>query len=257
MNIRVHQNTKQQLQFVLRPTGWIYVIAGLVFIGLGVLAMWFLAHQTSLSVNDETARYEKRFLSAWVIKEFAIPVREIADISLELHEGFSPTYRVTFSTAGEFFYADFPMADGDKKREIVDRCNEAVGQSNGGTYKYTESGLIPGLILGGVCIIGGLYGLLSLQTITVSMDRAKQRMTIDQRRWLLPVGTHREIDLAMIERIATKQVAVRTVKHHVSSYQVFVRCVDDEAVPIAAGPMFTENSAAETKKLLEGWLRNK
>ena len=256
MNIAVKENSPDKLRLTLHPTACFLVGGGALFTGLGLLVIWLLGDSVRLTVDEHEVRYQRLFLGQKIRKEFTIANEEISDITLELKEGFSPTYKVTLHTTDQSFEVDLPMSDGDQKRALIDQLKAEIQEPGGRAgFTFEESGVIGGLLMGGACIVAGLICLYSLQTVVVTANREIGYLQIRRRRTLLPFGDQREIELEKFRSIKAKKHTTTNARGiTTTSYQVVIRERGGGSLDVAHGPMFTEQSSTELVRLVENWV---
>ncbi len=254
MNLIVKKETASELKLVLRPGALILFVSGLVFIGAGLIAIRAMGHHTVFAVENGTLRYKKSSLAGSGSGSFTLDAASVSGISIVLREGFSPSYEVAVESGGQVYETSFVIADGDKKREIAEQSLGALAL-DGGTFYYEEDGRIPAILLGGVCIGGGLICWFAIQIVTISADRLRGTLKIHRRRRLLPWGESSTLKIGDIHEIRIIGETTDTGKHQVTSYQVWLDHQGGDPVPVAKGPMFTDGSAADLRERLAAWLQ--
>jgi hypothetical protein len=165
----------------------------------------------------------------------------------------SRSFEIIIETTGESHKTYLTSVGGDEKREIAAKLLTALSVENG-AYLYEEDGRAGALFLGGVCIVGGLICWLVMQVVTITADRDRGTFTIHCRSRILPRGKRREFPLEDIRRVRIVDETISTSKHRVVSYQVYLDVNDASVVPLAMGPMFTDDSAAALREQLVTWL---
>ena len=259
MNITIRENSPDKLKLALHPTGCFLVGGAILFIAMGLIVIWLLGDVIRFHVSNKEIHYERVFLGAKVRKEFTIPVDDLTDLSLELKEGFSPTYKITLHVEDELFEVDLPMSDGDEKRAIVDQLDAEFRKIDGTEhFDLEESGIIGAMLLGGACIVGGLFCLYFLQTVVVIANRTTGHLRIYRHRTLLPFGDRREIDLNKFQSIEAREITTTNSNEIITvSYEVIIHWRGGKPLKIAHGPMFTEKSSAKLVELVENWMAGK
>ena len=254
MKIYVRENSPRRLTIVLKPAGWIYWLAGLVFVALGVGAAWLLANRTTLSVAEGAVRYEKRLLGLVVVDEWTATAsaEPVAETAIRVTLG--PTMETTVRTRDGVKWTSFAAADGDAKEQMVAAINQALALPDG-TYQYAEDKILPGAALAAVCLVGGLICWLAIQTVVLDADRGSGTLAVERRLRLVPIGDRREWPLDRFAGAAAQASTLSTGKHRVTSYQVVLVDVDGDEMGLARGPMFTAASANEVVALLTPWAK--
>lgn len=257
MKLVVKKHTGTVLHVVLRPNATLLLLGGLLFVATGLFVIRALAVRAEVSVEGGELRYERYLLGKRSDDSFALPASTVTGIEIVLKEkGINRSYEVAVNASERVYEPYFPMADGDTKREIVEKSLAALSRSDG-TYHYEEDGTLPGLILGLSCILGGLYCWFCLQQAVIVADRDAGTLTIRRKRTFtgfLAKGEGDEIPLARVSGVRGTAHTLNTVKHRVTSYQVSVERKGGKPVPVAKGPMFTAASADALKALLETWI---
>lgn len=253
MNIIVKRDTASALKLELRPNAIILFVAGMILIGAGLIVIRAMGIHTVFAVENGMLRYEKSSLVGMGPDSFTLDAASVSGISIVLREGFSPSYEVAVEGGGQVYETSFVMADGDKKREIAEQSLGALALDDG-AFHYEEDGRIPAILLGGVCIGGGLICWFAIQVVTISGDRLRGTLTIHRRRRLLPWGESSTLKIGEIHEIRIIGETTDTGKHQVTSYQVWLDHQSGKPVPVAKGPLFTDGSAADLRKRLAAWL---
>lgn len=253
MEAIVRKQTSSNLQLTLRPNGLILFLAGLVFIGMGLIAMHLLGHHAVFAVKNGELRYERTSLLRLDPVGFTLPVDSVANISVVSREGLSSSDEVVVESAGEVLETAFLSVDGEGKRQIAGQSREAISRE-GGTFFYEEDARLLAILLGAVCVAGGLICWLSMQVVTISADRDRGTFLLHRRRLLLPRGDHHALRITEIRQVRVVAETLDTVKHQVTSYQVYLDRRGGGSVAVAKGPMFTLTSAAALREILVAWL---
>lgn len=254
MNLVVKKETASELKLELRPGALILFIAGLIFIGAGLIVIRAMGDHIVFAVENGRLRYEKHSLLPRDTGSFSLEAASVSGISIVLREKFSPSYEVVVESGGKVYDTSFVSADGEKKREIAKQSLEALSRE-GGTFHYEEDGRLAAIILGGTCVGGGLICWLAIQVVTITADRRRGTLTIHRRRRLLPWGEISTLKIGEIHEIRIIGETTDTGKHQVTSYQVWLDHQSGKPVPVAKGPMFTDGSAADLRRRLAAWLQ--
>ena len=135
---------------------------------------------------------------------------------------------------------------------VVRELNEAISLE--ADYGYQSGTQVWGFLLGGTLFLGGLICLYMLQTSWIIGSRLDDLLTVTISRWLLP---GKRSDGIRLTEYGSIEHSVTTVgsDHGTSatSNSVFVQAKSGSTLPLARGPMFTDQSTAEIKKIVHGW----
>lgn len=251
MKLIIKKQSPTSLKLELRPNGVILFIAGLVFIGAGLFTIRALGYHTVFAVEEGKLRYEQKAIFPPGVSGFTYAANEVQGLPVVIQEN-SRSYEIIVEAGGNAHPTYLVSVGGDEKRETAARLLEALS-IEGGTYHYEEDGRAGAILLGGVCIAGGLICWFFMQVVTISTDRERGTFTIHRRSRFLPRGKRRSVRVDEIRAVRIADETISTVKHRVVSYQVYLD-LDDEAVPVAMGPMFTDGSAEALRDQLTDWL---
>lgn len=253
MNLVVKEQTTSELKLELRPGAFILFFFGLLLVVAGLFVIRALGYHTVYAVENGTLRYEKRSLVGRHPSSFVLGADSISGITIVLREGFGRSYEVAVESAGVVYDTSFMSADGDTKRAIAEQSLAALSREDG-AFHYEDDGRIPAIILGGVCIGGGLFCWFAIQVVTISGDRRRGTLTIHRRRRFYPQGESVVLQIGEIRAIRIIGETTDTGTHQVTSYQVWLDHEGGDPVPVAKGPMFTDGSAEDLRERLVAWI---
>lgn len=221
---------------------------------MGAITIRATAVSVTLEVNAEGLSYEEIRLWMRSANSFAFSADEIENVEIVVKDiGISRSLEIVVVAGGEAYDTTFPNADGDLKRALVEASLDTLSGA-GEAFYHQDNGKVAGLLLGLVCIGGGLYCWNVIQSVTIVGDRAASTLRIRRSRRLLGRAERQSIPLDEITRVRVEAHTLDTGKLRTTSYQVEIALCEGEPVPVAYGPMFTEASAEELRSLLEGWL---
>lgn len=253
--------TPNHLRFVYATDFWLYGAFGALFMVAGAIVMWLMANDVALNVDGGEFRYTRRFIGIYLSEEIAFSAIQIKTVGLDLVTALGGVYRsyeVALDGPDGLWRAWLVAADGDVKQAIVDGVKNALTDTSQ-RYEYTESSTVPGLILGGALICGGLYILAFIQAIVIAGDRQNGTITVSRRRLLLPVGVTQTLAIADIIRCKMETSIMRTTRgHRVPSYQVVLQVRNTNGgradIPLSFGSAFTRESAELLEQSINSWL---
>lgn len=251
MKLIIRKQTPSALKLELRPNGVILFIAGLLFIGAGLFTIRALGYHTVFAMEGGKLRYEQKAIFPPGVSGFTYAADEVRGLPLVIQKH-SRSYEIIVEAGGESHPTYLVSVGGDEKREIAARLLEALS-IEGGAYRFEEDGRAGAILLGGVCIGGGLICWFFMQVVTISADRERGTFTIHRRSRLLPRGKRRELKVDEIRAVRIADETMSTSRHRVISYQVYLDLAG-ESVPVAMGPMFTNGSAEVLRAQLADWL---
>lgn len=240
------------LKPVTVPAYWGF---GLVFIALGLLAA-SCGRAVSLTcpdVSDDSpirCRLQSVRLAATTVASGRLGTTVTRDI---VSWGFNATREVFVTIDGREQPLALVAADGDAKDDLARRLN-ALLAGTGTTVDYREDSRPALWILGIVTSAGGIVILLSIEYISVAVDRADRTVTIRGQSWwrrrseTIPIGRIRGVS-------AGPSGSRRSAHRGHTSWNVFLRVAGRNQVAVARMPLFTEASANETAALLERAIR--
>jgi hypothetical protein len=251
MKLIIRKQNPSAMKLELRPNCVILFVAGLLFIGAGLITIWALGYQTVFAVEEGNLRYEQKAIFPPGVSGFTYAADEVRGLPLVIQEN-SRSYEIIVEAGGNAHPTYLVSVGGDEKREIAARLLEALS-IKGGAYRFEEDGRAGAILLGGVCMGGGLSCWFFMQVVTITADRERGTFMIHRRSRFLPRGKRRELKVDEIRAVRIADETMSTSKHRVVSYQVYLD-LDDEEVPVAMGPMFTYGSAEALRDQLTAWL---
>ena len=257
MHIQVVENTSSELVVRLVPlyAFWLFAF-GFASVLAGPFSLWLLGRTTELEVHGGELQYRRSFLRLIELEGRTIPIQAIRSVDTPTYYSFGPTMDVTVHTEHESLRIRFVNLEGDSKRALAARLRTAVELPFDLTEHSGKKGPIFGGILGGMLLIAGLWSLSLLQTSTVVGSSAQQRLTVRIRRWLLPWTREKSIDLTDFESVDHRELSLRSDSDiEATSNFVFAQTKSGKRIKLAAGPMFTDDSAALIADLIEGWVK--
>jgi hypothetical protein len=262
MRIVTAHTTPDHFRLVLTSSYWSFGAGCALCMAAGAVVMWLMANDIALIVEGGEFRYTRRFIGAFIFEEVVFSATQIRSVGLEVVTalgGVSRSYEVTLAGPNGVWRPWLVMADGDIKRAMVDGIQKALADASQ-RYEYTETGTVPGLILGGTLICGGLYLLAFIQAIVIAGNRQEGSVVVARRRLLLPGGAQRTLAIADIVRCKAEASNFHTTRgHRVTTYQVVLQVLDEgdrEDVPLSFGPAFTQSEATTLARTINSWLVN-
>ncbi len=251
MKLSVKKRTADRLRLDLRSNSLILLFSGGLFVAMGIITIWAVGVRTVLEVDGEGLSFEKSRFGRQSPDSFVLPAAEIEGIEIVLREGgISPSYEMVVKTADGDRDTAFPNADGDRKRELVAQSLEVLS-GGGEAFRHEDDGAFVGLLLGLVCIGGGLLCWRAIQKVAVVGDRDAGTLSIRRK----PRRLGREsLRLEEIVGVGIGESVFDTGRHRVVSYQVEIELRDGTKIPVAVGPAFTDASAEKTRTRLDEWI---
>ena len=123
-----------------------------------------------------------------------------------------------------------------------------VTESSGKTLPFL------GLFMGFVMILFGICLLFLLQTSTIIGSRNEHTLKVRIRHWLIPVSRESSIELAEFACVDFTEMAINNPTGvSASSNSVLVQSKTGKKLPLALGPMFTEDSTQKIITIIEAW----
>src|SRR5690606_5172568 len=163
MKIDIVESNSQRLRVEIRTNAPLYVFFGLVFIVLGIWCMRQLAVEARIVVGQQLFTYSNTCL--WII--------DCGNVVAAAHDVRAVTmvgHGIQVDLPGGVYRLALPASDGDEKTAIARDLKAALARP-GASYRHEEGAPIAGLLLGLVCIGGGLMILSVIQWVSLSADR--------------------------------------------------------------------------------------
>lgn len=232
-----------RLRPVKLPAYWAF---GVLFIAAGLLVTLTGARQTSLICTIEpSASAQCELRMRHLLRELrAHGNLDEARTVDRVTWGFMATRDVLVSIGGREHALILVGANGDEKDELVAGLN-ALARGSGPAVNYREDMRALFWAFGMLVIGAGTLILLSVEFISIIVDRDKRRLTILGRAW----GRGRRDEIPL-DRIAGIDATPFTVGRQ-TSWNVVLKLGGGRCIAVARTPLFTGASAAETIALLE------
>jgi hypothetical protein len=254
MKVKVSSNTAERLVIVLRPlAAGILVPFAVSLAATAAIVIWLIGSSFNVSVADGIFRYDVRFLGVIPTQTFEAPVAAVQEVDLVMETalGFINTYQIRMVTTQADILVKLPFADGDEKQLLADELRLTMSDEGDGELSYGENSIVVALLLAATCLIGAAYTLRALQTVRVVGDRTRSQLSVRMRRTFSRGESRTDVPLADVRQVTiVSNQALSTTP----SYAVAIRTRNGKTVPLSFGPIFTEESAMNTKMLLDGWL---
>ncbi len=252
MKIIVQENSPQKLHLSLKPATIAYTLWGLVFLLCGTITLWLLAGKVHVTANEDGIGYQDRWLGlctrqAWSLSTEAIQSIELVPINLSIYRSLEVEVQAKDSSRR----LAFPFADGPTKEFIVGKLRQAI-LCGGVPFRYESSGLIPGLILGSLCLAGGIVCLFSIQSVDLVAVSSLGVFTIHRgnlyRRKLA------ELPIDQLRTLSINAWQVTTAKNNVVSYRVLLQKPNGRPISLTCLPSFDQATAQELVQTTKQWL---
>ena len=257
MRIKVVENTHNQLNVRMVPIAVPLLVAfGGLLVLCGPLVAWSLGYTTDLKLRNQELQITRALLGRYDVKEHRVAVKDIRSIDTQIYTSMGSTLDITIHTNSGDIRVPFEALDGDAKIAMASRLTEAIVQGK----DYTESSgqNLPhlGFFLGAVMILLGICLLLLLQTSTIIVSRSESILRVRIRLWLIPVSRESCIDLTKFASVDFAEMGVNNPAGvSASSNSVFLQSKTGTKLPLAFGPMFTEDSTQEIMKIIKVWVK--
>jgi hypothetical protein len=250
MRLDVVENDSKRLHLTLTTNAPLYAIFGAMFVLMGLWCTRLLAVEASIVVEQQRFAYTQTCL--WILDCGAVhsAVADVRDVSLVDHE-------IEVQLADGPHRLALPQSDGDEKVAIA-RDIEAALARPGTSFRHVEGSPLAGLLLGLVCIGGGLVILSAIQWVGLTADRTAGTLKVTRRLLLWPREKHLQIDLAVLDTVRVIPSTLRTGKHIVTSYSVALQARGqgiENSLRVTFLPMFTEGDANELSRIIRAWIR--
>lgn len=255
MKIRIIEKTEDRLWLDLRPVGWVYLLAGGIFLVMGVATLALMGVKSVITVEGGYLKYEEvRVFSRG--ESFALPHHAVDEVVFGPVAENENKYRFRVVAGGEEYFIRLVSADGARKEALAAEILSALA-TPGGTMSHVDDARLAGWILGGLCILGGLLCVAVIQGSEVRADA--KGVTIRRRLRFVPLGDERELLWEDFRNIVSEKVAIRRgvdpqhpegVAAESASYRVVLLSGKGGRFPLSYGPMFTAKSAEEVMDLL-------
>jgi membrane protein YdbS with pleckstrin-like domain len=257
MRIKVLENTSEQLIVRMVPTAAPVVVGcGLLLLLAGPWVVWVLGYTTDLELQSDELQFRRAFLGRFDVEERVIPIEEVQNVDTQVYASMGQTLDVTIRTQSGDLRVPFSNLDGDAKIALASRLSNAIANAEDFSENSGMGTPMLGFFLGAALALGGLICLVMLQTSTVVGSKGEGWLGVRTSRWLIPYNRESSIELTEFETINHVEVEVNTHSApSASSNSVFVKTKSGKALPLAAGPMFTDESTAEIKQIVGEWVR--
>lgn len=248
MKIDIVESNSQRLRVEIRTNVPLYVFFGLVFIVLGIWCMRQLAVEARIVVEQQLFMYTNTCL--WIIDcGNAEAAAQDVRVTMAGHE-------IQVDLPGGVYRLALPASDGDEKTAIARDLKAALARP-GASYRHEEGAPIAALLLGLVCIGGGLVILSVIQWVSLSADRDAGTLELTRRLRFRPRSRELKWDLADLDAVLVKPSTLKTGKHIVTSYSVLLQMRGPASrVPVGITflPMFTERDAGKLARIVRTWM---
>lgn len=260
MRVDVVDNSRRRLRIALRTNVPLYTICGLIFVALGVWCIRLLAVEARIVVEQQRFAYTSTCLWIFDCGTVQSAAQDVRSVGIVLHvRGLWRSNEIEVQLTDGAHRLALPQAGGDAKSAIARDVQAALSRP-GGSFRHVEGSPVAGLLLGLVCIAGGVLVLFAIQRASLVADRDTGTLELTRRLLLWPIGQKREIDLADLVAVHVVPYTLRTIKHVVTSYSIRLQTRGqsiDDSLRLTFLPMFTEGAATDLAQVIRTWIRRR
>ena len=257
MRIKVLENTRDQLNVRMVPIGVPIVLAfGGLLVLCGPLVAWSLGYTTDLKLQNQELQVTRALLGRYDVKEHKVAVKDIRSIDTQIYTSMGSTLDVTIHTNSGDIRVPIEALDGDAKIAIASRLTDAIVQGRDFTESSGKNLPQLGFFLGVIMMLLGICSLLLLQTSIIIGSRSESILRVRIRHWLIPVSRESSIGLTEFSSVNfTEMGVINPSGVSAFSNSVFVQSSTGNKLPLAVGPMFTDDSTQEITKIIKVWVK--
>ncbi|MBN3884302.1 MAG: hypothetical protein HWQ44_15385 [Nostoc sp. JL34] len=260
MRLKILEQTPTLLKLQLKPAAILYWFFGGLFVAGGVLLIATLAKTTTFTCNRvEPTQESCQLITKSILKSQVKTwnLKEVIGAKLDTSTTAGNSYPLVLLTNDGSVPIDLVNADSTHKESKARQINAFLKNSREPKLIIHEDSRLwtypLGLFLiasGAVCII---YMLMNGIIICI-FDKTLDKATIERKGWLGKEVV--EAKLSEISGLNIDAVAIDTVTGTSStSYNIVLNLVSDKNIYLAAGPMFTAESAEQTLDAIASFLK--
>jgi hypothetical protein len=255
MRVGVVENGRRRLHLELRTHVWLYAGSAVLLVALGIWCIRLLAIESRTTVENGQLSHEKTCLVRVRCGGFRAAADEVRGVGVVVESrGLWRSHEVQVELPDGAHLLALPRAGGDEKGWVARGIEDALA-APGASFHHEDGATWAGLLLGLVCIAGGLVVASALQTVAFVADRDEGTVVLSRRRMLWPVAHRVELPLGDLQSVDTMPHTLRTGRHIVTSWWLRLRTRDGTALPVTYLPMFTEGQARELASLIQVWMK--
>lgn len=255
MRVGVVENGRRRLHLTLRTHVWLYAGGAVLLVALGLWCIHLLAIDSRTVVESQRIRYEKTCLVRLPCGGFSATAGEVRGVGIVLESrGLWRSHEVQVELPDGPHLLALPRSGGDEKERIARGIEDALADPRA-SFRHEDGASWAGLLLGLVCVGGGMYVASALQTVNLVADRDEGTVVLSRRRLLWPAARRLELPLAELHSVDTVPHTLRTGRHVVTSWSLRLRTRDGAALPVTYLPMFTEAQARDLARLIRAWMK--
>jgi hypothetical protein len=258
MKIKVIELDLQKLVLQVKPIGVAYWLAGVTFIGCGILvasifgrSMSFVCSKNDAGIGKCQLQQSRIFESS--VKEWSLSDLKGAKLDVSTTDEFFGTPLVV-ETKSEKFRLTLIMADPEKKRALAGQINQFLESNATNKLKIDENIQAISYSLGALLCIAGIFNITLILlngTIVLTLDRFGNRISVVNHRlfgdrvWSAP--------LSNLLRLETHGVGVSEMSDPMS-YKVNLVMQSGDLVSLSLLPLFSKSKANEISNYIYDFL---
>jgi hypothetical protein len=260
MKIKTLEADPQHLLIELVPSGeWILGSFGGLLMLLGPITVYLLGWVVVMAIDESGFHHEQSLLQLVWYERKSIPLNDIERFDSEIRKDLIGQTIVVFVQKTDGKKVDLRVGDmsGDDKRALVERLNTSL--SSGDKFHNTSdlgAAVAGSSLLGGTLFAAGLFCLSFLQSTLIVGDSKARTICVGKRRRLTPwrVSQTQCIAISNFSHVSIAEFNVRSARGiTTSSRYVAIQTLDGQSVPLAHGPMFTDESSQQISEILSEW----
>jgi hypothetical protein len=258
MKIKVLESDLQKLVLQIKPIGIAYWLAGITFIGCGILVAAIFGRSVSLTCNKNDAGVGKCQLQQNRVfesstKEWALSDLKGAKFDPNSTDEFFGKPLILETQTGSFRIT-LIMADPDKKRSLAGQINQFLESNATNKLKIEENIQAISYSLGGLLCIAGIFNILLILLngkIVLTLNKPGNRISVvnhrffNERVW--------SASLSDLLRLETHGVGVAEMSDP-TSYKVHLVMQSGEHISLGLLPLFSKAKANELSNYVYDFL---
>jgi hypothetical protein len=249
MKIKVLESSLQKLVLQVQPIGIAYWLAGVTFIGCGILVAAIFGRSVLLTCNKNDAGIGKCQLQQSRMFESSTQEWALSDLKGAKFDPHSTDEffgkPLILETQTREFRLTLIMADPDKKRSLAGQINQFLESNATNKFKVEENIKAISYSLGGLLCIAGIFNILLILLngkIVLTLDRLGNRISVVNHR--LFSNRIWSASLSDLLRLEAHGVGVAEMSDPMS-YKVHLVMQSGEHISLGLLPLFSKAKANE------------
>jgi hypothetical protein len=258
MKIKVLESNLQKLVLQVKPLGIAYWLAGVTFIGCGVLVVAIFGRSMELTCTKNDAgvgkcQLRQNLVLGSSIKEWALADLKGAKLDPSTTDGFFGNPLI-LETNADKLHLTLITADVDKKRALAAQINQFIESNATNKLKIEENVREIGYSLGGILIAAGIFNIALILLngfIICILDKSCNSIFLENHRLL---GNYvRVAPLSEFLSLEAQQFGLAEVSEPLS-YKVNLVMKSGDRISLGLLPLFSKANATELSNYIYDFL---